>query len=87
MPAGTKNASPIEYEIQVAGRLSPEWGAWFEGMTLRVMRGEQGETITALRGTIPDQAALFGMLTRIRDLGLKLVSINPMLSDHPKEVG
>jgi hypothetical protein len=81
MPADTKNISPIEYEIQVAGRLSPEWGTWFEGMTLRVVRGEQGETITALRGTIQDQAALFGMLTRIRDLGLRLVSINRMMSE------
>ncbi len=87
MPADTKNASPIEYEIRVAGRLSPEWEAWFEGMNLQVMRGEQGETITVLRGTIQDQAALFGMLTRIRDLGLKLVSINRMMSENPKEVG
>lgn len=61
----------IVYEIRVAGRLSPQWADWFEGMTITSGDGE-----TRLTGPVTDQAALFGLLKKVRDLGLSLLSVN-----------
>ena len=66
----TKNA-PASYEIRVAGHLSQNWAARFEGLSMR--HEPEGETV--LSGLL-DQAALHGVLVRIRDLGLNLISIN-----------
>lgn len=66
----TMNA-PVSYEIRVAGHLSTNWAARFEGLSLR--HEPEGETV--LSGTL-DQAALHGVLARIRDLGLNLISVN-----------
>ena len=66
----TKNA-PESYEIRVAGHLSANWAARFEGLSMR--HEPEGETV--LSGML-DQAALHGVLVRIRDLGLNLISIN-----------
>ncbi len=59
-------------EITVKKRLDFNWSEWFEGMTIR--HTEQNETI--LCGTVVDQAALYGLLAKLRDLGLALVSVN-----------
>ena len=59
------------YEIRVGGRLPSRWAAWFDGLT--VTAGTDG--ITAIRGPVADQAALHGLLARVRDLGLPLVSL------------
>ena len=64
----TMNA-PEMYEIRVAGHLSANWAARFEGLSMR----HQPEGETVLSGLL-DQAALHGVLARIRDLGLKLIS-------------
>jgi hypothetical protein len=69
------------YEIRIEGQLSPSWTLWFEGMTL--CHEESGETL--LVGELPDQSALHGILMRVRDLGLPLLSVRrlPTLSqDH-----
>lgn len=66
----TMNA-PQEYEIRVAGHLSANWAARFEGLSMR--HEPEGETV--LSGSL-DQAALHGVLVRIRDLGLNLISVN-----------
>ena len=68
------------YEIQVAGRIAAERADWFDGMALTVQATPDGVTITILSGTLPDQAALFGVLNRIRDLGLKLISVTAIES-------
>jgi hypothetical protein len=60
------------YQIRIRGYLRPEWSEWFEGMT--VTHEANGDT--TLSGTVRDQAALHGLLTRVRDLGLVLVSVN-----------
>ena len=65
--------APESYEIRVAGHLSANWAARFEGLSMR--HEVEGETV--LSGKL-DQAALHGVLIRIRDLGLKLVSVNPV---------
>jgi hypothetical protein len=59
------------YEIRVKGHLDPRWSEWFEGLT--VTRTASGETI--LFGSIVDQAALHGLLAKIRDLNLTLISV------------
>ena len=60
------------YEIRLSGQLGPRWTAWFAGLT--VSEASDGTTIIA--GRVADQAALHGLLQRVRDLGLELVSVN-----------
>jgi len=59
-------------EIIIKGRLDPNWSEWFGGLTIRYT--EQSETI--LSGKVVDQAALYGLLTKLQNLGLPLVSVN-----------
>ena len=63
--------SPPIYEVRVAGHLSPEWADWFEGLTITLE--EDGNTLLA--GPVADQAALHGLLKKVRDLGMPLVSV------------
>jgi len=63
--------APRIYEIRVEGHLTDRWSDWFEGMAIR--QEPDGETV--LTGPLSDQAALFGVLTRIHDLNLVLVSV------------
>jgi hypothetical protein len=63
---------PTTYEIRIAGHLSPQWADWFEGLTIALE--EDGNTL--LSGAVADQAALHGLLKKVRDLGLPLLSVN-----------
>jgi 2-polyprenyl-3-methyl-5-hydroxy-6-metoxy-1,4-benzoquinol methylase len=73
------NQNPINYQIRVKGHLDERWIRWFEG--LDVTRLPNGET--AISGEIMDQAALHGILNRIRDLGMELISVQPKtISGH-----
>jgi hypothetical protein len=74
-----RSADPGRYEIRIAGRLAPRWAAWFDGMTLTTA----GDGTTVLAGPVADQAALHGVLARIRDLGLPLVSVTRLGADPP----
>jgi hypothetical protein len=62
---------PEEYEIRIKGHLDPCWSDWFAGLELTHLEGDE----TLLAGVLPDQAALHGLLERIRDLNLKLISV------------
>jgi len=62
---------PELYEIKIKGHLDAHWSAWFEGLGITHLEGN----VTLLRGTLPDQAALHGLLERIRDLNLTLISV------------
>jgi hypothetical protein len=64
------------YTIRIRGHLSPRWSDWFDGM--EITHGGDGQTI--LSGVLPDQSALFGLLYKIRDLGLTLVAVE--CGDH-----
>jgi hypothetical protein len=69
---GDRPAEPAaHYEIRVDGALDSRWSAWFEG--LEVTSDEAGQTTIA--GPVADQAALHGLLAKVRDLGLKLISV------------
>jgi hypothetical protein len=63
--------APGRYEIRLKGHLEARWAAWFEG--LRLTRERDGTTL--LSGPVVDQAALHGLLRKVRDLGLPLVSV------------
>lgn len=77
MPIDPTKTCHIVYEIQVSGRLSQELAEWF-GLTPCLETTLEGSTVTTLSGSIPDQSALFGILNHLRDLGLKLISVNPI---------
>ena len=62
---------PMVYQIRIKGHLGPQWTDWFEGMTITLE--ENGDTL--LTGPVVDQAALHGLLRRVRDLGLPLISV------------
>ena len=59
------------YRISVRGHLNPEWSAWFDGLTVT----PQPDGATLLAGEVVDQAALHGLLAKVRDLGLPLISV------------
>ena len=63
---------PGLYEIRLKGHLDAKWADWFDGLT--ITRADNGETL--LSGAVVDQAALHGVLRKVRDLGLPLVSVN-----------
>jgi hypothetical protein len=69
------------YEIRLMGHLDARWAAWFDGLTVR--RESDGSTV--ISGQVPDQAALHGLLQRVRDLGLPLVSVR-QVEGEPTEL-
>jgi hypothetical protein len=71
---------PGWYEIRLQGHLGARWTAWFDG--LAIARGNDGTTI--IRGPVTDQAALYGLLQKARDVGLPLISVNHAEPDHPE---
>ena len=62
------------YEIRVKGHLEPRWAAWFDGMSLT----NESDGTTSIRGPVTDQAALHGLLQRLRDTGLPLISVTQL---------
>jgi len=70
-----EDKEPAIYQIKVRGRLDETWSAWFDGMAITVGKSSDHKTITTLTGPVTDQAALHGILSRIRDLGLPLLSV------------
>ena len=69
--AGAGPAEPARYELRVQGVLDDRWSAWFEG--LRIASDQAGQT--TITGPVADQAALHGLLAKIRDLGLELLEV------------
>ena len=64
----------MQYEIVIDGHLSARWEAWFDGFTI----ANEADGTTVLRGLVVDQAALHGLLQRLRDLGIPLISLTPV---------
>ena len=65
---------PTHYQIKVKGRLDMRWTAWFNDMTITT----EPNGITLITGPVADQAALHGILNRIRDLAIPLLSVKPL---------
>ncbi len=77
----TDPGQPYVYQIRIKGHLSDQWTGWFEGLTITLE--ENGDTL--LTGPVGDQAALFGLLKKVRDVGIPLISINRVeLGKPPK---
>ena len=70
----TDPSQPTLYQIRIKGHLGPQWTDWFEGLTITLE--EDGDTLLA--GPVIDQAALHGLLKKVRDLGMPLVSVSPL---------
>ncbi len=75
-----KEDVPANYLLRVEGVLDLRWAAWFEGLTVT-----PGETETTISGSIRDAAALYGILAKVRDLGLTLVEVRRIQPSHPSE--
>lgn len=84
-PAGERSAAEPtlvpQYEIRVDGHLGSRWAAWFEGLDLTA----EDDGTTVLRGPVVDQSALHGLLQKLRDLGIPLVSLSERSDDKPSE--
>jgi hypothetical protein len=75
-------SQPSTYQIRIKGHLDRQWTEWFEGLTITLE--DNGDTV--LSGPVVDQAALFGLLRKVRDLGMPLISvvhIEPGQADVP----
>lgn len=78
------DTQPVVYEFQIQGRIDAEMAAWMGNFNITLVKStttsgaQSGSTITVLTGAVIDQAALFGILNRIRDLGLKLISVKQL---------
>jgi hypothetical protein len=70
--SGIDPGQPMVYQIRIKGHLGGEWSDWFEGLTITL--DDNGETL--LTGPVVDQAALHGLLRKVRDLGMPLLSVN-----------
>ena len=71
------------YQIRIAGHLDSQWTEWFGGMTITLE--DNGDTL--LTGPVIDQAMLYGLPKRVRDLGMPLVSVSPVEPGPPTTLG
>ena len=77
----TAFTDPVKnYEIRVQGVLAQRWSAWFDGLTIDT---NAGDGTTAIRGPIVDQAALHGLLQKLRDVGVPLISLTELTTTQP----
>ncbi|HEY5787965.1 MAG TPA: hypothetical protein VIT65_24655 [Microlunatus sp.] len=67
------------YEIRIKGQLHARWAAWFDGLSL----ANENDGTTILSGPVRDQAALHGLLQKVRDIGLPLISVQQIDPDKP----
>lgn len=74
-----QNKTQEIYQIRVKGRLDPSWSSWFDDMTLTFEKGE-----TSITGAVADQAALHGLLAKVRDLGLTLINVKRIKPEPDK---
>ena len=74
-----KRSEVGRYEIRLKGHLASRWAAWFDGLSLT----NESDGTTALRGQVVDQAALHGVLQKLRDTGLPLLSVTRLGPDRP----
>ena len=79
--SSSEKTQPLVYQIRIKGHLGPEWSDWFGGLTITL----EGNGDTLLTGPVVDQAALHGVLRKVRDLGMLLVSAILVTPDRAEE--
>lgn len=79
---GEKHDKPEVYEIRLKGHLHRQWEDWFDGLTITLE--ENGET--RVTGPVADQSALHGLLRKVRDLGMPLLSVHRLEAGHTKRI-
>ncbi|MBN1315128.1 MAG: hypothetical protein JXA42_06655 [Anaerolineales bacterium] len=72
------DAGPDVYQIQIREKLDRRWSDWFEGLEIAYHQDDRDQYITILTGPIIDQAALYGILQKIHNLNLVLISVQQM---------
>ena len=72
---GRGRERPMRYEIRIEGLLDDRWSEWFDGLQIS---GQPSSEVTVIAGEVADQAALHGLLAKIRDFGLPLISLRRM---------
>lgn len=77
-PSSQDDYRPGHYQIRIKGHLDEQWADWFGGLTITLE--EDGDTL--LTGPVIDQAALYGLLRKVSDLGMPLLSVNPVKPDE-----
>ena len=77
----TEPRLPAAYQIRIKGHLGRQWTDWFGGLAITLE--DNGDTL--LTGSVIDQAALHGLLRKVRDLGMPLVSVSPVLLEKEHE--
>ncbi|TCO50191.1 hypothetical protein EV646_102265 [Kribbella antiqua] len=74
--------APMGYELRIEGHLDQHWSTWFGGLAVSL----EGDGTTTLRGVVTDQSELHGLLAKVRDLGVTLISVTPIdaaAQQHP----
>lgn len=74
----TEPDEPMLYQIRIKGHLGEQWTDWFEGLSITL----ESDGDTVLTGRVVDQAALHGLLKKVRDLGMPLLSVNHVSPDQ-----
>jgi hypothetical protein len=74
MTQSPRRQTPAGYQLRIDGYLDDHWSAWFDDLTLT----HESDGTTSLRGEVSDQAQLHGLLSKIRDLGVTLLSVEPI---------
>ena len=80
MSQTAKRQAPAAYRLRVSGHLDQRWSAWFDDLTMT----REGDGTTSLSGAVTDQAELHGLLMKIRDLGITLISVEVI---DPQDAG
>ena len=78
--ASGARGEPGQYEIRLKGHLEARWTTWFDGLSLT----QESDGTTVIRGSVIDQAALHGLLSKVRDLGLPLIAVTQLDSKQMK---
>jgi hypothetical protein len=81
-----RQLTPNAYRIQVQGCVAPRWSDWFGGLTVNEDRDAGGLPVTTLSGIVPDQAALRGIVNRLWDLNLTLITVERLAPPVESEV-
>ena len=79
----TDSQTPDNYRIKVSGRVKESWSEWFNGMKIVFEMDDEEMSVSTLTGLLADQSALFGVLNKIHNLGLKLLLVE-QITPEPK---